>query len=89
MSTSLPRRARDSVSANAVLLSDKVKSCVESAEFLHLNDDTIRAWYKIFQQQGRNTLTLVDSQGEQSRLTSDQEAKLSTWLENRFAASRE
>jgi len=34
--------------ANAILLLDKGKSCAEIAEFLYLEDETIRGWYKAF-----------------------------------------
>ena len=32
--------------ANAILLLDDGKSCQEISEFLYLDDDTIRGWYK-------------------------------------------
>jgi hypothetical protein len=32
--------------ANAILLLDDGKSCQAMAEFLYLDDDTIRGWYK-------------------------------------------
>ena len=38
--------------ANAILLLDKGKSCAEIAEFLYLEDDTIRGRYKVFRQEG-------------------------------------
>ena len=38
--------------ANAILLLDKGKSCVEIAEFLYLDDDKIRGRYKAFRQEG-------------------------------------
>ena len=37
---------------NAILLLDKDKSWMEIADFLNLNDDKIRSWYKVFQQEG-------------------------------------
>ena len=55
--------------ANAILLLDKGKSCAEIAEFLHLDDDTIRGWYKVFRQEGWDTLAHDGWQGGQSRLT--------------------
>jgi hypothetical protein len=38
--------------ANAILLLNKSKSCAEIAEFLYLDDDTIRGRYKAFRQEG-------------------------------------
>ena len=38
--------------ANAILLLDKGKTCVQIAEFLYLDDDTIRGWYKTYRQDG-------------------------------------
>ena len=73
--------------ANAVLLLDKGKSCAEIAEFLYLDDDTIRGWYKAYQEDGWDALALNGWQGGQSRMTFDQEAELCTWLEGRFCRS--
>ena len=38
--------------ANAILLLDKGKPCAEIAEFLYLDDDTIRGRYKAVRQEG-------------------------------------
>ena len=73
--------------ANAILLLDKGKPCLEIAEFLYLDDDTIRGWYKAFQRDGWDKLALDGWRGGQSRMTADQEAKLCTWLEGRFCRS--
>ena len=70
--------------ANAILLLDKGKSCAEIAEFLYLEDDTIRGWYKAFRQEGWDALALDGWQGGQSRLTPDEKTKRSAWLEGRF-----
>ena len=51
--------------ASAILFLDKGKPCGEIAEFLYLDDDTIRSWYKVFRQEGgmllRMTAGRVDS----------------------------
>ena len=51
--------------ASAILFLDKGKPCAEIAEFLYLDDDTIRSWYKVFRQEGgmllRMTAGRVDS----------------------------
>ena len=38
--------------ANAILLLDDGKSCQMIAEFLYLDDDTVRGWYKTFRENG-------------------------------------
>jgi transposase len=73
--------------ANAILLLDKGKTCVQIAEFLYLDDDTIRGWYKTYRQDGWDALAFDGWQGGHSRLSCDQEAKLSAWLEGRFCRS--
>ena len=73
--------------ANAVLLLDDGKSCAEIADFLYLDDDTIRDWYKAYREDGWDALALDGWQGGQSRMTLDQEAKLCSWLEGRFCRS--
>ena len=44
-------------------------------------------WYKVFRQEGWDTLAHDGWQGGQSRLTPDQETKQSAWLEGRFCRS--
>lgn len=73
--------------ANAILLLDKGKNCAEIAEFLYLDDNTIRSWYKDYQEAGWEALSLDGWQGGKSRITLDQEAGLCTWLEGRFCRS--
>jgi len=45
--------------ANAVLLLDRGKSGAEIADFLYLDDDTIRGWYKAFLKDGRLKIQLL------------------------------
>jgi transposase len=73
--------------ANALLLLDDGKSCQEIAEFLYLDDDTIRGWYTVYQRDGWDALARDDWQGGRSRMTATQEAELSAWLEGRFCRS--
>ncbi len=42
--------------ANAILLLDDGKSCQEIADFLYLDDDTIRGWHKTYQRDGWDAL---------------------------------
>lgn len=73
--------------ANAILLLDDGESCSRIAKFLYLDDDTIRGWYKNYRQDGWERLALDGWQGGHSRMNTDQEATLSTWLECRFCRS--
>ena len=73
--------------ANALLLLYTGKSCAEIAEFLFLDDDTIRGWYKLYQREGWEAVAHNEWQGGQSRLSKEQEAELSAWLEERFCRS--
>jgi len=73
--------------ANAILLLDKGKSCAVIAEFLYLDDDTVRGWHKAYIQAGWDALSLDGWQGGQSRMTAEQEAELIIWLEGRFCRS--
>ena len=44
--------------ANAMLLLDDGKSCQAISEFLYLDDDTIRGWYKTYREGGWDALAL-------------------------------
>lgn len=73
--------------ANAILLLDEGKSCQVIAEFLYLDDDTIRGWYKAYREGGWDVLSTDAWKGGQSRMTSAQESELCAWLEERFCRS--
>jgi len=62
--------------ANAILLLDDGKSCQAIAEFLYLDDDTIRGWYKTYRQSGWDALAFDGWKGGQSSMTADQEVAL-------------
>ena len=73
--------------ANALLLLDDGKSCMQVAEALYLDDDTARRWYKQYQTGGWDFVVVNAWQGGQSRMTSAQEEALIAWLEARFCRS--
>ena len=73
--------------ANAILLLDDGKSCQAIAEFLYLDDDTIRGWYKAYSESGWDALSVDGWKGGQSRMTADHEAALCDWLKDRFCRS--
>jgi len=70
--------------ANAILLLDDGKSCALIAEFLYLDDDTIRIWYKHYRSGGLDRLTTFDWKGGLSFLNAAQKAALCDWLEGRL-----
>ena len=73
--------------ANAILLLDDGKSCQVIAEFLYLDDDTIRGWYKTYREGGWDGLSIDGWKGGQSRLTVTQEGALCDWLDGCFCRS--
>ena len=73
--------------ANAILLLDDGKSCQVIAEFLYLDDDTIRGWSKTYCEGGCDALSVDGWKGGKSRLTVSQEAELCAWLDGRFCRS--
>lgn len=73
--------------ANAMLLLDDGWSCDQAGKALYLDDDTIRTWYKQYQQGGLDLLTLFDWKGGYSRMSAAQEELLCDWLEGRFCRS--
>ena len=54
--------------ANALLLLDDGKSCVEIAQVLYLDDDTVRGWHKQYLSEGWDTVAYDGWKGGQSRL---------------------
>ena len=73
--------------ANAILLLDDGKSCQTIGEFLYLDDDTIRGWYKTYRDAGWDGLSVDGWKGGQARMTSAQEEDLCAWLDGRFCRS--
>ena len=73
--------------ANAILLLDDGKSCQDIAEYLYLDDDTVRGWYKRHREGGWDALAVDGWKGGQSRMACDQEAALCAWLDGRFCRS--
>jgi len=70
--------------ANAILLLDDGKSCAVIAEFLYLDDDTVRNWHKQYQSGGLDRLTTFDWKGGLTFLNRAQQARLCDWLEARL-----
>ena len=70
--------------ANALLLLDDGKSCATVSEMLFIDADTARSWWKQYVLEGWEQVAYSAWRGGQSRLTCEQEADLTTWLEDRF-----
>ena len=85
--------------ANALVLLDDGWSCQEVADAFLLSDDTIRGWFKLFEQRGIEGLTSFDVGGSASFLSAEQEDALKAfvgatlprttrqvgaWIENEF-----
>ncbi|MEE9271913.1 MAG: winged helix-turn-helix domain-containing protein, partial [Robiginitomaculum sp.] len=68
---------------NALLLLDDGKSCQQIAQYLYLDDDTIRTWYKKYAEGGFDLMASFDYKGGFSKLSVDIEAALVSWLEAR------
>src|SRR6476619_7341836 len=66
--------------ANALVLLDAGWSCQEIAAALLLNDDTIRGWFKLFEQRGIEGLTSFDMGGSASFLSAAQEGALKVFV---------
>ena len=84
---SLSRLARDGSAAhrlarraNALLLLDKGWNCVEVAEALLLDDDTVRDWHKLYEEGGVCRLTRFEVGGSASHLSKAQEEALIAWI---------
>jgi len=66
--------------ANALVLLDNGLSCRAIAEVLLLDDDTIRLWYQLYQDDGIEGLTSFGHEGGTCRLTVAQQDKLKAWI---------
>ena len=66
--------------ANALVLLDNGLSCRAIAEVLLLDDDTIRLWYQLYQEDGIEGLTSFGREGGACRLTVAQQDKLKAWI---------
>ena len=66
--------------ANALVLLDNGMSCEAIAEVLFLDDDTIRTWYQLYQEDGIEGLTSFNHEGGSCRLTVEQQDRLKAWI---------
>jgi transposase len=85
--SALVRLARDGSAAhrlarraNALLSLDRGWNCVEVAEALLLDDDTVRDWHKLYDEGGISGLTRFEAGGSASHLSKAQEETLIAWV---------
>lgn len=66
--------------ANAMLLLDDGWSCERTAEALYLDDDTVRIWRKIYDEDGLEGLRRFEAGGSASHLSREQEEELIVYV---------
>jgi len=66
--------------ANALVLLDAGWSCQDVADALLLNDDTVRGWFKLFEQRGIEGLSSFDMGGSAGFLSAAQEDTLKAFV---------
>lgn len=66
--------------ANALVLLDVGKSVSEVAECLLLDEDTIRTWRLLYEEDGIDGLVSFGYEGSACRLDDEQQARLITWI---------
>jgi len=73
--------------ANALLLLDDGKSCVEVGKVLYIDDDSIRNWHKQYMNKGWDFVRCDGWAGSQSKITIAQSNQLSDWIQAHFCNS--
>ena len=66
--------------ANALVLLDDGMSCAAIAKVLFLDDDTIRTWHRLYQDEGIDGLAGFGHEGSTCRLNEAQQGKLKAWI---------
>ena len=66
--------------ANALALLDDGMSCEAIAKVLFLDDDTIRTWYRLYEEAGIEGLAGFGYEGSECHLTAAQQEKLKAWI---------
>jgi transposase len=66
--------------ANALVLLDRGMSCEEVGRVLLIDDDTVRTWHCLFQEDGTDGLAGFNYGGRASPLTMEQQEKLKGWV---------
>src|SRR5271165_244127 len=66
--------------ANALVLLDDGMSCEAIARVLLIDDDTIRTWFRLYQEDGIEGLASFGYEGGACRLTGERQDKLKAWI---------
>jgi len=66
--------------ANALVLLDDGMSCEAIAKVLLLDDDTIRTWHRLYEEDGIEGLTSFGYEGSACRLSGAQQDQLKAWI---------
>jgi transposase len=66
--------------ANALVLLDDGMGCSAVAKVLLLDDDTIRTWHRLHEEDGIEGLASFSYEGSACRLTLEQQDKLKAWV---------
>lgn len=66
--------------ANALVLLDDAMSCEAIAKVLYLDDDTLRTWYRLYEDEGIEGLARFGHEGSACRLSDEQQDKLKAWI---------
>jgi len=73
--------------ANALVLLDDGMSCAAVAKVLLLDDDTIRTWHRLHQEEGIAGLASFGHEGSACRLSQAQQGRLVDWITATLARS--
>jgi transposase len=74
--------------ANALVLLDAGISCEPIAKVLLLDDDTIRAWYRLYKEDGIEGLASFDYEGSTCRLSEERREKPKAWITETLPRTR-
>ena len=66
--------------ANALLLLNDGMNCETVAKVLFLDDDTVRTWHRLYQEEGTAGLAGFGYEGSSCRLTAEQQEELKAWI---------
>jgi transposase len=66
--------------ANALILLDRGMSCTDVGRVLLIDDDTVRTWHGLFEKDGVDGLAGFTYGGRSSRLSLEQQDKLTRWV---------
>src|SRR3954452_25417468 len=66
--------------ANALGLMDDGMSCAAVAKVLLLDDDTIRTWQRLYEEEGIEGLASFGYEGSAGRLSEPQQTRLKAWI---------